>query len=462
MAPWPSDVSADTAVIVAALERLVSALRDERAVRARLRTALGDMGRAIATAKAVADSETAATLLDEFEHRLDAMIEIAGRAEPPAAEAAPIAEPAAEMIEAPPEAQQVPFEAEQVPTVSGVMSPLGSAVAAEPLHNPSGDPAPTVAMLTAMVEALRDAIPAEPEPPVEVEAEPATAAQAESTLLTTAELAESAPPVIELAPAPAAIEPEALPPIIELAPAPVAIEPEALPAVVAPEPPALAVEQVPVAAVTPAAHFAAMLPELTLMRESSLLASMEQIGARPFPPPEEGTAVIFTTRAMPEAPTLRAEPEPMAEPVVQPEPLAEWTLPAAPEPMAEPELLAQPEPLAEPEPAPQPIAAEAVPTEAASLASLPPEPALSVPAPVTADPDFDPSDFLFGPEPEPDPAAFLLEPKPATTPPATAAAPQPAAVDQPSPDPAAPATAPHDPLRALKALSPEERLAVFS
>ena len=86
------DVSADTAVILAALERLVSTVRDERAVLARLRTALGDMARAIATAKAVADSETAATLLDEFEHRVDAMIEIAGRAEPPAAEAAPVAE----------------------------------------------------------------------------------------------------------------------------------------------------------------------------------------------------------------------------------------------------------------------------------------------------------------------------------------------------------------------------------
>ena len=38
---------------------------------------LGDMAQAIARAKAVADSETAATLLDELEHRVDAMIEIA-------------------------------------------------------------------------------------------------------------------------------------------------------------------------------------------------------------------------------------------------------------------------------------------------------------------------------------------------------------------------------------------------
>jgi hypothetical protein len=105
-----------------------------------------------------------------------------------------------------------------------------------------------------------------------------------------------------------------------------------------------------------------------------------------------------------------------------------------------------------------------MPAEAALPARLPP--ASSEPAPVTAEADFDPSDFLFGPEPEPEPAAFLLEPpSPPTTPPATATpdAPQPsAAEDQPAPDPAPPATAPHDPLRALKAMSPEERLAIFS
>jgi nicotinate-nucleotide--dimethylbenzimidazole phosphoribosyltransferase len=428
-APWQSDVSADTAVIVAALERLVSALRDERAVRTRLRTALGDMHRAIATAKAVADSETAATLLDEFEHRVDAMIEVAGRAEAPAAEAASVAAPAPETTEPPPEAEQVPPEAEQVPTVSGVMSPPGSAVAfePEPFHDPSGDLAPTVAMLTAMVEALRDAIPVEPEPPTAVEAEPVMAAAAAE--------AELAQPIAD---APA----EPAPAVAELASEPVAIEPEAVSAAIAVEP---ADEETPAAAVNQALDFAAMLPELTLMRESSLLASMEQIGARPFPPPEEGTAVIFTARSMPAQPLL----------------------PPAPELPAEPMLLAEPEVLAEPEPALQPIAAAPTPTEAALPVSLPPEPATSEPAPAPADGDFDPTDFLFGPEPEPDPAAFLLEPTPpATTPTATAtpAAPQPSTteVDQPQPDPAAPATAPHDPLHALKAMSPEERLAVFS
>jgi hypothetical protein len=460
MAPQTSDVGADTAVIVAALERLVCTVRDERAVLARLRSALGDMHRALARAKAVADSETAAALLDEFEHRVDAMIEIAGRAE--AAEAAPVAEPVAETIEqqpeaelavpeaeqATPEALHMPPEAEQVPTVSGVMSPPGSAVTfePEPFHDPSGDSAPTVAMLTAMVEALRDAIPAEPEPPAAVETEPAMPAATE---------AEPAWPLAE-----APVEPA--PVVAELPPDPVAIELEAEPVIIAAEPAAMAVEEIQATAVSlPALEFAATVPELTRMRESSLLASMEQIEARPIPPPEEGTAVIFTARSLPEPPTLPAEPEPVAEAEpAEPMQFAEPELPTEPEPLAEPtesmllagpDRLAEPEPLVEPEPAPQPVAAE--------------------PAPATAaEADFDPSDFLFGPEPEPDPAAFLLEPaRPAPTPPAAAtpATPEPsaAAADQPPLDPAPPdslATAPHDPLRALKAMSPEERLAIFS
>jgi hypothetical protein len=101
---------------------------------------------------------------------------------------------------------------------------------------------------------------------------------------------------------------------------------------------------------------------------------------------------------------------------------------------------------------------------------------------------FDPSDFLFGPEPEPDPAAFLLDPAPppqtqkavlpqpdfvpVSTPteppkaeelepqPPEAGAPQaePTEVEQPD----GPAPEPHDPLHALKAMSPNEKLAIFS
>jgi hypothetical protein len=100
---------------------------------------------------------------------------------------------------------------------------------------------------------------------------------------------------------------------------------------------------------------------------------------------------------------------------------------------------------------------------------------------------FDPTDFLFGPDPEPDPAAFLLDPAPpprtqktvlpqpefvpapsgspqAEEPqpePPTAEAPQamlPAKIEQP----VEPTPAPPDPLHALKAMSPNEKLAIFS
>jgi hypothetical protein len=119
-------------------------------------------------------------------------------------------------------------------------------------------------------------------------------------------------------------------------------------------------------------------------------------------------------------------------------------------------------------------------------AAAPEETARPSEAPIeskSAEAYFDPTDFLFGPEPEPDPAAFLLDPAP---PPRTqkATLPQPEFVSTPSeppqqsqPEPpkaeepqAAPAEveppasepAPHDPLHALKAMSPNEKLAIFS
>src|SRR5205814_7494749 len=88
--PAQADVSADAALILAALGRMEAVIGDERAAFTRLRVMLGDMALAIARAKTVADSETAATLLDELDHRVDAMIEIAGPS--PAAEAAAIPE----------------------------------------------------------------------------------------------------------------------------------------------------------------------------------------------------------------------------------------------------------------------------------------------------------------------------------------------------------------------------------
>ena len=81
------------------------------------------MAQAIARAKAVADSETAAAMLDEFEHRVDAMIEIAG-----GAAASQAAEQAA--------------ESEQVPTVSDVVLRLGPGDAApEPAAAETAPPA---------------------------------------------------------------------------------------------------------------------------------------------------------------------------------------------------------------------------------------------------------------------------------------------------------------------------------
>ena len=143
--PAQADVSADAALILTALGRMEAVIRDERAAFDRLRKMLGDMAQAIAKAKAVADSETAANALDELEHRVDAMIEIASGAgsvaesqasQAPAVSAPPVAPVATAVAE---NATQVPpaddapapgppgsnsAEHDQVPTVSGVVSQL--------------------------------------------------------------------------------------------------------------------------------------------------------------------------------------------------------------------------------------------------------------------------------------------------------------------------------------------------
>jgi hypothetical protein len=352
-----ADVNADAALVVAALGRIEAAVHDQGVMLGHLRAALGEMALAIANAKAVADSETAAAMLDEFEHRVDAMIEIASGAAMPhaAAPEAQVAEPAA--------------EPDRVPTVSGVVQGLGpgetapeSAIAGGPAQaqaqasghqGDQADPAdqgPTVEMLTAMVEALSASI----QPPV-------------------SDAPEAAAEAAEAEPAP--------------------------------------------------------LPDHAADHETALLASFERMEARPFPPPDGGTAVIFTTRAQPEfAPEVAAPPEP--------------------------EQAAAPEP---------------------KQAAAPQSPETVEPAAAAA-PDFDPADFLFGPEPEPDPAAFLLDPAPPPQTEGAAVLPQPEFValppEPPGPaDPAAeipqavppePGAAPHDPLGALKAMSENERLAIFT
>ena len=125
----------------------------------------------------MADSETATTLLDELEHRVDAMIEIAGSHRAVLAAAA-LPEPASsaalvEHVDAPPAASAAEpaaghaAERDQVPTVSDVVSRLGAddetlppAANIPPPADDGAISAPTVAMLTAMVQALRDSISA--------------------------------------------------------------------------------------------------------------------------------------------------------------------------------------------------------------------------------------------------------------------------------------------------------------
>jgi hypothetical protein len=191
---------------------------------------------------------------------------------------------------------------------------------------------------------------------------------------------------------------------------------------------------------------ATMPPDTVALHEFDLLASVEQIGARPMPPLEIGTAVIFPPRPAP-------EPQALAEPTLEELIAAELSAPRA-----------------EPEIAETPAGA--------------------------ANSDLDPETLLFGPEPEPDPAAFLLDPPPdpaalletqehvapmtvlprpefvAPQPPHTetpavatpepveaehsASAPQDTAPVQP------PADAPYDPLAPLKAMSDAEKIALFS
>ncbi len=588
--PAQADVSADAALILAALGRMEAVVRDERAAFTRLRAMLGEMAQAIARGKAVADSETAATLLDELEHRVDAMLDIAGPG--PVAEAAAIPDQQPPAAAGPVEAQAIqhPAGPDQVPTVSDVVSRFGSddepppaAAAPQPVED-TATGAPTVAMLTAMVEALRDSISPAPEPeaalesptpqaadfvtqPLEVAPQPETSAIGNTEVATTtaeaahlaepsdAEVAQAAeatypaeateaadiPPPAEPKPDNSAFVAMLRARLAELKAAEVAAAPE--PAVTevaaqlsdaAPPPEASAIDGAetvaPTAEIVDAAEpehfteapeaeasqaieamhteaaadvpppadpapdnsaFVAMLnarlaalqaaaehgapleapqatppseaiqtdvgeaapipgPAVTGLHESALLASLEQMGARPFPPPDEGTAVIFAPK-----PEFEFLPEFVREPA------------ASTEPPSEPEQAIAPQPataVAEtPSAAVAPDVTQKAPSEAAAASE-------------TAESDFDPADFLFGPEPEPDPAAFLLDPAP-PQPPASPAKPsvvappaKPAAENSDTappaePDPAAhtaPEPAPHDPLRALKALSENEKLALFS
>src|SRR5207248_6447493 len=74
-----------------------------------------------------------------------------------------------------------------------------------------------------------------------------------------------------------------------------------------------------------------------------------------------------------------------------------------------------------PEPALEAAAADVEPTTQIEPTAEPAPAQSDMAAPTTTESDFDPADFLFGPEPEPDPAAFLLDPAPPPAPAPTAA-----------------------------------------
>jgi hypothetical protein len=192
-----------------------------------------------------------------------------------------------------------------------------------------------------------------------------------------------------------------------------------------------------------------------------LLASYEQMEAWPIPPPDEGTAVIFPPRVEFVTEPVATPPPPPPAPAAEMSPIsvgavanviASPSAPAAAQAAAEPLQTAA---------APRPATEAALAAVAAALSPAAPPPQADPPAAPQADTEFDPADFLFGPEPEPDPAAFLLEPSsgaasepspPAEEPSAKDATPQEAKSARPAPDPLAP----------LNAMSEAERIAIFS
>jgi hypothetical protein len=411
----PADAAnSDAGKMLAALGRMATALHGGPDAIERLRAELGGMADVVAQLRLAMDAELdcdLGALLRDLEARTGRLIELVT---PPteAPEAAPVPEPQAR-----PDDEQAFLDAmavdvvtaahaepDRVPTVSDVVSNLGRASDVEAGHATGqaaggNEQTTTVAMLEAMVEKLASAMPAAP-PQSEVERKPA-----------------------------------------ETAAAPV-------------------------------------------MPDIELLNSFARMTAMPYLPPEVGTAVIFEAKAKPEttkpetttpeATTVEAAP-PDPPPTAAAEPQADHSVVGEPilvmPPLDAVEAETEPEPSLETSPpAETPPEAEAVPLE------TPPDA-----EPVPGDVDLDA--LLFEPpaEPEPDPAAFLLEPAPWPThaAPAQTAEPSPEpepepepptswAVELPSPASVAAAERPvflagtgQDPLAPLKAMSAEEKIALF-
>lgn len=146
-APGKPAFGTDAELVLAALGRMEAAIRGERETLDHLRSTIGTMLSAVAGAKQAVGAGRpvdTAMLLDELEHCLDAMLEVAGVTPP----------------------EPTPDALARVPTVSDVVSRLGRGDAPEELQRQG----PTVSELEAMVQAL--SAPA----PVEAPAEAKTAA----------------------------------------------------------------------------------------------------------------------------------------------------------------------------------------------------------------------------------------------------------------------------------------------
>jgi hypothetical protein len=193
-APQASEASrgefvADAELVLAALNRLETAVHADRSALARLRPALAELAVALGNAKRAVTLGAGrpldvAILLDGLEHRVDAMIEIAGGTPSPD----PIAPPPAPRIEeAAPRVEDPPPQA-RVPTVSNVVLPLGRG------DDPRGDTAevrPSVFELEAMMQALSTPTPDGSVAPSPTEPMPEAPADVESVAPT--EPAPSAP-----------------------------------------------------------------------------------------------------------------------------------------------------------------------------------------------------------------------------------------------------------------------------
>lgn len=202
-----------------------------------------------------------------------------------------------------------------------------------------------------------------------------------------------------------------------------------------------------------------------------LLASYQEMEARLFSPPDGGAAVIFANASEPPALTPPDIVETTDAPVSDPSPEQAFTDHTQPAERIE---------ACSPTDIPP---AENTATEHLTPASAPPP--ADTPSTLVAESNFDPTDFLFGPEPEPDPAAFLLDPQISPAPKVSAVrivmephasfseltvestqdaeqAVEPAA-EIPATRPARPARPlTPDPLAPIKALSEAERIALFS